>query len=216
MQLLWQWKMLPWRCPPSLPLPTHGNVSKYHQPSQTERKPVQRWYVIIWIWNFNINSWPASISFRARCSCWGKQLKLYARKQNKSSNSRIKYSGRSWVSNGTPTLLAGAGEGELKLGYKLETLGCKLKQTIIKTSRGMKGNWRKTTRIIKSLKLSNKINWSGPCFNKQEQGLLCRMFFNRDPERTYTSHANQVKMLDKIKDSCKNSDVLFQGKNRLV
>ena len=42
------------------------------------------------------------------------------------------------------------------------------------------------------------------------------MFFNSDPERTYTSHANQVKMLDKIKDRCKNSDVLFQGKNRLV
>jgi len=67
-------------------------------------------------------------------------LKLYARKQTKSSNSRIKYSRRSCGSNGTPTLLAGAGEGELKLGYKLETLGCKLNQTIIKASRGKKGN----------------------------------------------------------------------------
>lgn len=42
------------------------------------------------------------------------------------------------------------------------------------------------------------------------------MFFNRVPERTYTSHANQVKMLDKIKDSCKNSDVLFQKPFGLV
>ena len=86
-------------------------------------------------------------------------------------------------SNKTPTLLAGAGEGELKLGYKLETLGYKMNQTIKLLKACSENHW-KNMRIIKS-NLTKSTNpdpvSTNTCRNKDTP---LNMFFNFAPEKT--------------------------------